>query len=163
MLIAQVCDFVLPVADGHSVADVRIGLGYTAVQLDDERCGLAYNFRDEFREGCGMISTAGTLVGRQASDLAQWARSTDPLISAVGLATLNALTEAPPTAMDTDLLAELRVASDDVVGMVGYFVPFIAPLRSRGKALHIFERRPVGESGSSRNRPPPRSFRNARL
>lgn len=146
MLLDQVCDFLLPAAVGHSVADVRLGLGYTAVQLDDGCCGLAYTFRDELHEGCGVISTAGTLVGRQASDLAQWARSTDPLVSAVGLATLNALIEAPSTAMDADLLAELRVTSNDVVGMVGYFGPFIEPLRSRGKALHVFERRPAGGS-----------------
>ena len=75
------------------VADVRLGLGYTAVQLDDGRCGLAYTFRHELHEGCGVMSEAGTLAGRRASDLAQWAKSTDLLVSAVGLATLNALIE----------------------------------------------------------------------
>jgi uncharacterized protein len=146
MLIDQVCDFLLPAAALHLVADVRLGLGYTAVQLDDGRCGLAYTFRHELHEGCGVMSEAGTLAGRRASDLAQWARSTDLLVSAVGLATLNALIEVPPTALDADLLTELKVTANDVVGMVGYFGPFIAPLRARGKALHIFERRLAGES-----------------
>jgi hypothetical protein len=146
MIIDQVCDFLLPAAGLHSVVDVRLGLGYTAVQLDDRRCGLAYTFRRELHEGCGVMSEAGTLAARRASDLAQWARSTDLLISAVGLATLNALIDVPPAAIEADLLSELRVTSDDVVGMVGYFGPFIAPLRARGKALHIFERRLAGES-----------------
>jgi uncharacterized protein (DUF4213/DUF364 family) len=147
MLIDQVCDFLLAAAGTHSVADVRLGLGYTAVRLDDGRCGLAYTFRNELHEGCGVISAAGTLVGRQASDLAQWARSTELLASAVGLATLNELIEVPPGAMNADLLTQLEVRSNDVVGMVGYFEPFIGPLRTRGKALHVFERRPAGVSG----------------
>ena len=137
----------LPAAASRSVADVRVGLGYTAVQLDDGRCGLAYTFRDEVHEGCCVISEAGTLMGRRASDLAEWARSTNPVASAVGLATLNALTDVPPSATEADLLTELQVTSNDVIGMVGYFGPLVGPLRSRGKALHVFERRPTGESG----------------
>jgi hypothetical protein len=147
MLIDQVCDFLLPAADTHSVAEVRLGLGYTAVELDDGRCGLAYTFRDELAEGCGVMSGAGTLAGRRAAELAQWAKSTDLLASGVGLATLNALIEAPPTTKDADLLAELKVTPDDIVGMVGYFGPFIGPIRSRSKALHVFERRREEGSG----------------
>lgn len=147
MLLDELCDFLVPAAGARSIAEVRLGLGYTAVQLDDGRCGLAYTFRDELHEGCGVISAAGTLAGRPAADLAQWAKSTDLLDSAVGLATLNALIGAPVAAMDTDLLTELRVTSTDVVGMVGYFGPFIEPLRRRAKALHVFERHPAVDSG----------------
>lgn len=147
MLIDEVCDFLSPAAATRSVADVRVGLGYTAVQLDDGRCGLAYTFRDEVHQGCCVISAAGTLAGRRASDLADWARSPDPVVSAVGLATLNALTDVPPIETGADLLTELQVTSNDVIGMVGYFGPLVGPLRSRGKALHVFERRPSGESG----------------
>jgi len=147
MLIDEVCDFLLPAAATRSVADIRVGLGYTAVQLDDGRCGLAYTFRDEAQEGCCVIREAGTLTGRRASDLAEWARSPDPVTSAAGLATLNALTDAPPSATEADLLTELQVTSKDIVGMVGYFGPLAGPLRSRGKALHVFERRPSAEPG----------------
>ncbi len=145
MLIDEVCDFLLPAAAGRSVADVRVGLGYTAVQLDDGRCGLAYTFRDEIHEGCCVIGEAGTLTGRRASDLAAWGKSPDAVACAVGLATLNALTGAPAGATEADLLAEVKVDSGDVIGMIGYFGPLVAPLRSRGKALHIFERRPNSE------------------
>ena len=34
-------------AQHRLVEEVRIGLGYTAVLLDDGACGLAYTFRDE--------------------------------------------------------------------------------------------------------------------
>ena len=147
MLIDAIRDLLSPAAAMHSVADVRVGLGYTAVQLDDGRCGLAYTFRDELHEGCCVISDAGTLAGRRASDLAEWTRSPDPVASAVGSATLNALTDVPPGAREADLLTELQVTSNDVIGMVGYFSPLVGPLRSRGKALHVFERRPRAESG----------------
>jgi uncharacterized protein (DUF4213/DUF364 family) len=147
MLIDEVCDLLSPAAAGRSVADVRVGLGYTAVQLDDGHCGLAYTFRDEIQEGCCVIGAAGTLTGRRASDLAQWVRCPDPVAAAVGLAIINALTEAPPGAAEADLLAALNVTSNDAVGMVGRFGPLIGPIRSRSKALHVFERRPSAESG----------------
>src|SRR5579885_425230 len=117
MLIDEVCDFLLPAAAAAVVEDVRVGLGYTAVRLDGGRCGLAYTFRDEIPAGCCVINSAGTLTG------------------------------VPPGAADEDLLTELRVTSNDAVGMVGYFGPLIEPLRTLSKALHIFERRPDAGPG----------------
>jgi uncharacterized protein len=146
MLLDRLRDLLSPAAEMRSVADIRVGLGYTAVQLDEGSCGLAYTFRDEADEGCCVIREAGTLAGRRASDLAEWAGSSDPVASAVGLATLNALIQAPTSARAADLLAELQVTSNDVIGMVGYFGPLVGPLHSRGKALHIFERRPNANS-----------------
>jgi uncharacterized protein (DUF4213/DUF364 family) len=147
MIIDDICDLLLSPAANHSVADVRVGLGYTVVQLDDGRCGLAYTFRDDIQEGCCVIKAAGTLVGQQAAELAAWARSPDPLAAAVGLATLNALVAVPLNAVEADLLTQLEVTSNDVIGMVDYFGPLIGPLRTRGKALHVFERRPSAKSG----------------
>jgi uncharacterized protein len=37
------------------VADVRIGLGYTAVMLADGRLGVAYTLRDEAQPGCTVF------------------------------------------------------------------------------------------------------------
>jgi uncharacterized protein (DUF4213/DUF364 family) len=147
VLIDEIRDALLPAATNHSVADVRVGLGYTAVQLDDGRCGLAYTLRDEIGEGCCVIKAAGTLSGRPASDLAEWAKSLDPIASAVSLATLNALVEPPPGAVESDLAPLMEIDRDDTIAMVGYFGPLIEPLRSRGKALHIFERRPDAKPG----------------
>ena len=146
MLLDEACDFLLPAAAARAVADVRVGLGYTAVQLDDGRCGLAYTFRDEVQEGCCVIGEAGTLTGRRASDLATWAKSSDTVARAVGLATLNALTDVPADTAEADLLTELQVISKDVIGMVGYFGPLVGPLRSRGTTLHVFERHPMPET-----------------
>ena len=140
MLIDEVCNEVLPIAAGHHVADVRIGLGYTGVQLDDGRCGLAYTFRQQTGAGCAVMPEAGSLTGRSAGELAALVQCRDVIRAAVGLATLNALVR--PQGYDTgDILNLLAVDQADVVGMVGYFGPLVDTLRKNSKALHIIEQR----------------------
>lgn len=146
MLLDEICDLLLPSAAASAVADVRIGLGYTAVCLEDGNCGLAYTFRDDIPEGCSVIRSAGTLAGRRAAEFAGWARSPDPLAASIGLATLNALAPPPPGAPEADLLALLSLAPDDEIAMVGNFAPLVEPLRKRSRALHILERRPAAGS-----------------
>jgi len=126
---------------GRTAAEVRVGLGYAAVKLDDGRCGLAYSFREEAGEGGCTMREAGTLAGRPASDLASWVKQPDAVAAAVGLATLNALVDPPEGATKADLLELIDIRNDDVVGMVGFFIPWVDTLRSRARALHIFERR----------------------
>ena len=92
MLINEICDSLLPQGAGHRAIDVRIGLGYTAVLLENGRCGLAYTFRHETGGGCCAFREAGSLCGRSAAGLLAYANSTDVIGSAVALATVNALT-----------------------------------------------------------------------
>lgn len=143
MLLDEICDLLLPSAEGCGVADVRIGLGYTAVCLDDGNCGLAYTFRDDIPEGCSVIRSAGTLAGRRAAELAVWARSADPLAASIGLATLNALAPPPAGAPEADLLALISLAPDDEVVMAGNFAPLVEPLRKRCRVLYVLERHPA--------------------
>ena len=42
-------------AQDVGIADVRIGLGYTAAMLTDNRVGVAYTFRKEARGGCSVF------------------------------------------------------------------------------------------------------------
>ena len=140
MIIDEICEQTAPMAAGQTVQDVRIGLGYTAVRLESGACGLAYTFRGEAGEGCGVMRDAGGLAGQPAGRIAGLARSLDAISTAVGLATLNALIAPPPDAVEANVTEDLRVASDDVVGMVGYFGPLVAGLREQAKTLHIFER-----------------------
>jgi uncharacterized protein (DUF4213/DUF364 family) len=132
-------------AQHRVVRDVRIGLGYTAVLLDDGGCGLAYTFRDEAEEGCSVLQQAGTVAGRSALAVAAWANTLDAVTAAVGVATLNALIEPPANAVEADVRELIRVHPNDVVGMVGYFGPLVSFLRERAARLHIFERRPAPE------------------
>jgi uncharacterized protein (DUF4213/DUF364 family) len=147
MLIDRLHEAVSPLAGDHRVVDLRIGLGYTGVLLDDGRCGLAYTFRDAApTRGCNVLDEAGGLAGRRAADLAQSARSPDPIAAAIGLATLNALAE-PPAGEGGDVLERLALGPRDEVGMVGFFRPLVEPLRRRVAALHVFERRADAAAG----------------
>jgi hypothetical protein len=141
MLINEICDSVLPQAAEHRAVDVRIGLGYTAVLLENGCCGLAYTFRHETGGGCCAFREAGSLYGRPAADLLAYANSPDVISSAVALATVNALT-APPRDSVADGLELMSAYAEDEVGMVGFFGPLVEPLKKRFKALHIFERMP---------------------
>ena len=123
----------------RTVLEVRVGLGYTAVQLDDGDCGLAFTFSEDVETGCTALDQAGTLAGRTASELAGWARSREKVTAAVGWAMLNALIEAPPHAVEADVRELIQVEPEDVVGMVGYFSPLVGRFRERAAQLHIFE------------------------
>jgi len=132
-------------AQQRRVVDVRVGLAYTAVRLDDDGCGLAYTFRQEACEGSTAVREAGTLAGRPAAELAAWVRTPDAASAAVGVATLNAVAQPPAEAAEADITEAIRVAPGDVVGMVGYFRPLMNYFRQRDARLHIFERHPLEE------------------
>ena len=141
MLANELVDRVKERAAGRMAADVRIGLGYTAVCLDDGECGLAYTLHEGEYESCCVVAEAGRVAGRPAAELAEWLKNPDVTAAAVGLAALNALVPAPETAVEADIAGILQVRAGDAVGMVGYFGPLVAPLRERAGSLRIFERK----------------------
>jgi uncharacterized protein (DUF4213/DUF364 family) len=145
VITGEILELLAERAQQRVVRDVRIGLGYTAVLLDDGGCGLAYTFRDEAEEGCSVLQQAGTVAGRSALEVAAWANALDAVTAGVGVATLNALIEPPANALEADVRELIRVRPNDVVGMVGYFGPLISFLRQHAARLHIFERRPGQE------------------
>ncbi len=141
MLANELVDRVKERASGRVGADVRIGLGYTAVCLDDGECGLAYTLHEGEYESCCVVAEAGRVAGRPAAELVEWLKNPDVTAAAVGLAALNALVPAPETAVEADIAGILQVRAGDAVGMVGYFGPLVAPLRERAGSLRIFERK----------------------
>ncbi len=123
------------------VADVRIGLGYTAVALEDGRAGLAYTFRDLAKGGCSVFHGKRPLAGREAADLLSLLTSTDAIEAAVGLACANALANTSGVeSVEGDVLDLIELRPDDDVAMVGYFGPLVEPLRKRVRSLAIYER-----------------------
>lgn len=123
------------------VADVRIGLGYTAVKLADGRAGVAYTFRDEAQGGCAVFEGIRPLSGRAAVDLLALLPSRDAIEAGVGLACANALANRDAFGqLGGDVLEHLDVGADEEVAMVGHFGPLVEPLRARARSLTIFER-----------------------
>jgi uncharacterized protein (DUF4213/DUF364 family) len=127
--------------EGAVVSDVRIGLGYTGVMLDDNRAGVAYTFREEAQSGCSVFRKLRPLSGRHSSELVALLPSDDPLEAAVGLACANALANVENARLQPgDVLTRLDLRSDDHVGMVGYFGPLVGILEKRVRTLTVFEK-----------------------
>jgi uncharacterized protein len=147
MLADEICKQGLTIAAEHYATDIRVGLGYTAVALEDGRCGLAYTLHEKEYESCTVIAEAGALAGRRASELISWMKQSDVTACAVGLATANALIDIPHGAAESDILDLLPVGPEDAVGMIGYFGPLVSSIRKRARILHIFERKPIPDLG----------------
>ncbi len=128
-------------ARAATVAEVRVGLGYTAVALSDARTGVAFTFNQEAHGGCAVFDGLRPLAGRRAAELLPLAASRDVIEAAVGLACANALANQPrPAQLGGDVLDHLAVGPDDAVGMVGHFGPVVPELERRCRSLTIFER-----------------------
>jgi uncharacterized protein (DUF4213/DUF364 family) len=130
------------------VTDLRVGLGYTAVEVSGKDVGLAYTFRHDIGGTCTALKQAGQIAGRTAKELIEWMRRDDLLSSAIGLATLNALLQPHlPEGVGEDFLPLLKLGPGDKVGMVGFFAPLIQPIRRRCGDLLIFESKKNREKG----------------
>jgi uncharacterized protein (DUF4213/DUF364 family) len=122
------------------VAEVRIGLVYTAVMLEGGQTGLSFTFKESPVRGCSMFSGLQPLSGRRASDLLAFLDSPNRIEAAVALATSNALSNILSGGMlRGDALEQLDVGPEDTVGMVGYFRPVLPRLEERTRHILIFE------------------------
>jgi uncharacterized protein len=137
-------DLLSPQAEHSIVKDVRIGLGYTAVQLDSGHAGVAWT-PEEPASSCTHFAAAGTLAGSPALKLlALLANESSGLARAIGLATANALLAAAPrpAALKEEAIASLNITNTDYVAMVGYFGPIVSNLKKTGCHLNVVELNP---------------------
>lgn len=129
-----------------SLRDVRMGLGYTAVQVDSGRVGVAYTFRPGPAAGCTVFREPRPLADRKAGEIAPFLASANPVEAALGLATLNAVANGRARgAVEADVLEALELRPSDEVAMVGHFEPLVAPLRRAVRRVRIFELAPRGD------------------
>lgn len=141
MLLKLLKDYALKKTHDTKIIDARIGLCYTAVLLDNGSAGVAYTFRDEIPSGC--ISREKPLAGEEALRVIEGIDSSDLLERTIAVAAANALiNEESDDLIGGDTLEVLSPQEDDIVGMVGYFGPFVPILRQRVKELRIFEKVP---------------------
>jgi len=128
----------------RSIVDVRIGLCYTGVLLDDGSTGVAFTFRDELGRGC--LRRGGPFAGQRADAVIEGITSPDLLERTVGIAAANALLSGRNSSfIEGDTLDVLEPGPDDVVGMVGYFGPVVPGLKRRVRELRIFEKKTMGD------------------
>jgi uncharacterized protein len=141
MIADELKTYLQAAAQERQVADVRIGLGYTAVMLDDGSVGVAYTFRDDAPAGCSVFTGQRPLAGARAATLLEYLTSSVGVEMTVGLAVANAIANRPGAGhLAGDTLEHLGIRAEDRVGMVGFFGPLVGPLRGSSRELLIFER-----------------------
>lgn len=137
----RIIEYLKPVSEGVVVADVRIGLGYTSVRLDNGNVGIAWTALSS-SGSCTHEPKAGTLGGMNAGELLDMLSTLHkPLSRSIGLATANALAAGLPRkeTTRTDILDLVQVQPSDHVVMVGFFGPLVPVLRQTGCRLDILE------------------------
>ncbi|MEW6710909.1 MAG: DUF364 domain-containing protein [Candidatus Riflebacteria bacterium] len=141
MKIAQaLIDFALPLAEKATVKDLRLGLGYSCIELSDGRSGVAWTPDKRQSGSCTHLRQAGNLLGLNASETLSWLDSENLLERAAGLATFNALNSRVKRELcSEEATSLLQIKNSDHVVMVGYFAPIIPKLKETGCRLEIVE------------------------
>ena len=147
MLIDELVEKALEKASGRRVMDMRAGLGYTCVMLDDDSCGLAYTFRNQLGTCCGTMSEAGSLVGKDAAEVIPWLKNQNLLKAAVGTAAVNAVFNQSQTDWGTgNVMSILDVSPDETFGMIGHFEPILAAMKKKTDNIYVFEQNVTTDS-----------------
>jgi uncharacterized protein len=144
-ILADLYQHILPEAKNRRIIDLRIGLGYIGVRLDNYSTGIAAVLFDALPHGCTVVSAAGSVAGSPAADLLQYLiGGKNPLEIAMGLATANALIgQLPKDAVDDrEATTYLHLQKGVKVAMVGLFAPLVSRIRNTGAELTIIERNP---------------------
>lgn len=142
MLVQDLISYVSKIAEKRTIKDVRIGIGYVVVVLNDDSCGLAFTFRNELGPKCGLVDEAGTIKGRSCNEITSWAMSTNLLKAALGIACINALckSEIDERFIEVDAMEVLDIKDDETLGIIGYYKPVLEKKKDFAKKIYVFER-----------------------
>ncbi len=141
MIIHEIICDTLPRLKNRSIKEIRIGLSFTAVQLDNGACGLASAAHPLDISSCTVLDEAGSLRGRSAEEIVHMAQPGNPVATGIALATVNASLN---TSNNPDPGLDKCVGIDGaVIGLVGHIAPLVPVLESRAKKLYVFDRRPL--------------------
>lgn len=123
------------------ISQLCIGLGYTAVVLDDGSMGVAYTWIDS-KKGCTVMKDPEEYEGKKAVFLLEKLFSEDLLDRSVAVAAVNALNypqaRSFPDDQDT-LLDDLHIKTNSRVSMIGFFDPVVQKLKARNVELNVFD------------------------
>lgn len=123
-----------------TITDLRVGLGYTLVELSDGRAGLAWTAKAGTSMSCTHLPQAGRLLNLGAGELLSWLTSKSLLERTIGLATFNALNQrVDRELLEDEAISLLQLKKSDHVVMVGYFAPLLPKIKAIGCELAIVE------------------------
>lgn len=131
-------------AKNRLIADLRVGLSYAGVQLDNGAAGLAAVLPDTMPRDLAVLYDAGRFAGSGAANLLKYLMDgKNSLQLAIGLAAANALVDFSSDAMeDREATTHLNLKPGEKVVMVGLFAPLVERIRATGAILTIIEKNP---------------------
>ncbi len=136
----RLIEFAEPLCNGQTCQDIRIGLGYSCVQLTDGNTGIAWTPNKQHPGSCTHLRHAGSLSNLSALQILSWLNSENMLERALGLATFNAMNSAFKRNIVTDeAISLLNLQKKDYVVMIGHFAPIIPIIREIGCRLEIVD------------------------
>lgn len=139
------------------VDDLVIGIFFTGVKLSTGHAGCAFTPIGEVPEAVCCPTTAarmpqaGKLEGSPVSEILKYALDPNVLKSAIGVATLNALSQwigesekkgEYQVIKDTDGFDLLKIQPHEAVSLIGAFGPYIQRLKMMGNPFFIIEKNP---------------------
>jgi len=147
----------IPLQSVH-VDDLVIGIFFTGVKLSTGHAGVATTPRGEIPEAvccptsAARMPQAGNLEHKPIAEILKYSLDPNVLKSAVGIATLNALSQLILEAMDPidypmikdkDGFDLLRIQPNEKVSIIGAFGPYIRRLKMMGNPFLIIEKNPM--------------------
>jgi uncharacterized protein (DUF4213/DUF364 family) len=129
-----------------TVTDIRIGIRYTGVMLENGSIGVCYTPLKEVT-CCQTHDKTGNLTGNTALDLAELAQSWKIQERIIGIATINALsqnvykTNTSYFMKEGNLLDQIRIKRNDTVALIGYIRPYKSKIKNITNNLFILDRR----------------------
>ena len=144
IMLKRLYEKIKPAAQNLRIADLRIGLSYVGIKLDNGSAGLAAVLPESSARGCTVLKEAGTYAGSFVVDTLKYlVDGKNALHRAIGLATANALVlpESGNTE-DREATTYLNLQPGEKVAMVGLFAPLVERIRSTGAALTVVEKNP---------------------
>jgi hypothetical protein len=132
-------------AKNRRIDDVRLGLSYVGVKLDNQAAGIAAVLPDNSGRGCMALKEAGTYTGAGAESMLKYLlESKNSLHLSIGLALANALVKLPvDTHEDREATTYFNIKSGEKVAMVGLFAPLVERIRATSAQLTIIEKNPA--------------------
>jgi len=141
--------------EGIRIDDLVIGIFFTGVKLSTGHAGVAFTPIGEIPEAVCCPTTAarmpqaGELEGTSISEIIKYSLDPNVVKSAIGVATLNALSQLIlesgngkeyETIRDQDGFNLLNIQAHETVSLIGAFGPYIRRLKTMGNPFFVIEK-----------------------
>jgi len=130
-------------AKENFVKTINIGLGYTAVELNNGCCGVCCTLIDS-KKSCTVYKVDEDFENKSCYELLLSIRKyKDPVSRAVVIAMINALTQLDENIVkcvdNNSLFDDLNLKEGKSVAMIGYFLPIVKEFEKKGVKVVAYD------------------------